>query len=95
MPYITEDSPVCAERWREHAKFAVVSTVLDERKDAVIKLLDKLDGSPTPTHCEWQRMIEQVATKVQANVIDVTWDAFLNSLIEVWPATPEIRTKGQ
>ncbi len=94
MPCISDNSPICAERWREHTKFAVVSTMLDERKDAVRKLLDKLDGSSTPTHCEWQRMIEQVATKVQAHVIDVTWDAFLNSLIAVLPANLKSEPKG-
>ena len=85
MPNIPDDKLIGAERWREHAEFAVVSTELDKRQDAVEALLTKLNGSPSPTHCEWRRTIEQVARKVEACKIDVTWDDFLNSLVVVLP----------
>ena len=85
MPDIPDDNLIGAERWRKHAEFVVVSTVLDGRQDAVKALLTKLDGSPSLTHCEWRRTIEQVATNVQARKIDVTWDDFLSSVIAVLP----------
>ena len=85
MPDIPDHNLIGAERWREYAEFAVVSTVLDGRQDAVEELLTKLDGSPSPTHCEWRRTIEHVATNVQARKIDVSWDGFLNSVIMVLP----------
>ncbi len=84
MPDI-DDNLIGTEIWREHAEFAVISTVLDERQDAIEELLTKLDGSSIPTHYEWQRTIEWVARNVQTREIDVTWDDFLNSLIVVLP----------
>ncbi len=84
MPDI-DDNLIGAERWREHAEFAVVSAALDGRQDAVEELLTNLDGLPSPTHCEWRRTIERVAKNIQARKINVTWDAFLNSLIAVVP----------
>ena len=86
MPDISDDNLIDAERWREYAEFAVVSTVLDGRQDAVEALLTKLDGLPSPTHCEWRRTIEQVAMNVQAGKIDVSWDDFFISVIAVMPA---------
>ncbi len=80
-----DDNLIGTDRWRKHAEFAVVSTALDERQDAVEELLTKLDGSLCPTHYEWQRTIERVAKNIQARKIDVTWDDFLNSLIVVLP----------
>ena len=84
MPDI-DGNLIGTEIWREHAEFAVISTVLDERQNAVEELLAKLDGSLSPTHYEWLRTIERVAKNVQARKIDVTWDDFLNSLIAVLP----------
>ncbi len=80
-----DDNLIGADRWRKHAEFAVVSTALDERQDAVKELLTKLDGSLVPRHYEWQRTIERIARNVQARKIDVTWDDFFNSLIAVLP----------
>lgn len=84
MPGI-DDNLIGTEIWREHAEFAVISTVLDERQDAIEELLTKLDGSSIPTHYEWQRTIEWVARNVQTREINVSWDDFLNSLIVVLP----------
>ena len=80
-----DDNLIGADRWRKHAEFAVVSNALDERQDAVEELLTKLDGLPSPTHCEWRRTIERVAKNVQARKIDVTCNDFFNSLIAVLP----------
>ena len=30
-----DDNLIGIERWREHAEFAIVSTMLDERQDAI------------------------------------------------------------
>lgn len=86
MPDIPDHNLLGAERWREHTEFAVVSTVLDGRQAAVEALLTKLDGLPSPTHCEWRRTIERMARNVQASKIDVTWDDFFSSVIAVLPA---------
>ena len=85
MPDIPDYDLISAERWREHAEFAVVSTVLDGRQDAVGALLTKLDCALIPTCDEWCRTIEQIATNVQARKIAVTWDDFLRSLVTVLP----------
>lgn len=92
MPDIPDHNLIGAERWREHTEFAVVSTVLDGRQAAVKALLTKLDGLPSPTHCEWRRTIEQVAMNVQTSKIDVTWDDFFGSVIAVLPA--DLRDAG-
>ena len=93
MPDI-DDNLIGAERWRKHAEFAVVSTALDERQDAVKKLLKNLDGLLGPTHCEWRGTIEGVARNVQTREIDVTWDNFLNSLIAVLPNELQLKPRA-
>ena len=86
MPDIRDDDPIGAERWRDHAGFAVVSTELSGRLDATRELLTALDGSPEPTHPEWRTTIERMATRVCNGVVDVTWDDFLVSLQGCLPA---------
>lgn len=85
MPDILDHNLIGAERWREHAEFSVVSTVLDGRQASVESLLTKLNCTLIPTCDEWCRTIEQVATNVQARKIVVTWDDFLRSLVTVLP----------
>ena len=86
IPDFPGDKPISAELWREHAEFAVVSTALDSRRAAVKALLTKLNGSLSPTHCEWRQTIERMATQIQAHNIGVTWNGFLDSLVSVLPA---------
>ena len=86
MPNIQDDDPIGAARWREHAGFAVVSTELSGRLDASRELLTDLDGSPEPTRHEWRATIELLAAHVCTEVVDVTWDDFLISLLAVLPA---------
>ena len=80
MPNIQDDDRIGAERWRDRAGFAIVSTELSGRLDATTELLKELDGSPEPTHHEWRRTIERMATHVCNGVVNVTWDDFLVSL---------------
>ena len=86
MPNVPDYDPIGPERWREHAGFKVVSTVLGGRATAVETLIMDLDGSPNPQPQEWRDTIERLATHVEARNIDVTWNAFLNSLVSVLPA---------
>lgn len=86
MPDVSDDDPIGPERWREHAGFEVVSAVLGGRGTAVETLLTDLDGSPNPSPQEWRDTVERLALEVEARNIDVTWDAFLNSLVSVLPA---------
>ena len=86
MPNIQDDDPIGAARWREHVSFAVVSTELSGRLEASRELLTDLDGSPKPTRPEWRVTIERMASHVGTEVVDVTWDDFLTSLLAVLPA---------
>ena len=86
MPDVPSDGPVGAECWRDNAVFAVVSAELSGRLDATRKLITDLDGSPEPTHQEWQRTLERMATHIRDGVVDATWDDFLVSLQEWLPA---------
>ena len=86
MPDVRHDDPIGAERWRDHAGFAVVSTELSGRLEAARELLTDLDGSPKPTHQEWRRAIEEMATDIRNAVVDATWDDFLVSLQGCLPA---------
>ena len=85
MPNVQDEDPIGAERWREHAEFAVVSNELSGRLDTTRKLLTDLDGSPEPTHHEWRSTIERMATHVSNDVVDVTWDDFLISVLAFLP----------
>lgn len=91
MPDVPDDDPIGAQRWRAHARFDVVSTVLAGRAVAVETLLTCLDGSPSPLRQEWRDTIERLATQLQTAHLDVTWNAFLNSVISVLPA--DLRTQ--
>ena len=85
MPTLSGDNPISVDQWRGHAEFAVVSTVLDGRRSAVQALIQKIGGSIEPTNHEWLRTIEKIARSIQVRKIDVTWDAFLNSVVAVLP----------
>ena len=86
MPEVHGDDPIGAACWRAHAGFAVVSIELSGRLDATRELLTDLDGSPDPTHQEWQGTIERMAMHVRNAVVDATWDDFLVSLRGCLPA---------
>ena len=85
MPKVPDDATIGIDHWRKCAAFAIVSTALDGRQSAAKTLIEKLDGSLSPTNSEWVQMIERMATSVQNREIDVTWDAFLDNLMAVLP----------
>ena len=85
MPTIAEDCQVGRSYWREHAGFSVVSPVLDGRREAVKQLFFKLRCSAVPTDDEWVRTIERVADCVRRKEIDVSWDSFLNCVVDLLP----------
>ena len=91
MPHIPADAAIRPNEWRNHAAFAVISTVLEGRLSAVEALVQKLGGSLNPTNAEWLQTLEQIAKLVQRGTINVTWDGFLSSLVAVLPA--DIRTE--
>ena len=86
MPNVQDDDRIGAEHWRDHAGFAIVSNELSARLDPTRELLRELGGSPEPTHHEWCRTIEQMATCVRNGVVDVTWNDYLVSVHECLPA---------
>ena len=85
MPNIDGDDPIGADRWRESARFAVVSKKLDGRKRAVRELINALGGKPGPTHPEWVSTIERMAQQVRDCESDLDWNDFLCSLLDVLP----------
>ena len=85
MPQVVNGLAVAADDWRRAAGFAVVSRALDGRAAAVHVLVEKLGGSLSPTDIEWSRTLQGVARRVQSGEIDVTWDEFLKSAVQMLP----------
>ena len=85
MPDIPDDDLIGTARWRQHAAFAVVESILNGRRAGVEALLEKLNCALRPMPDEWCRTIEQIAKKVRASNIDLTWDNFFRSIITVLP----------
>ena len=85
MPEVADNIPIGPEHWRTHAAFAIVSTALHGRRSAVQALITQLNGSLNPIHSEWLQTIDRVALSVRDDEINVSWDAFLNSVVAVLP----------
>ena len=85
MPNIPADDPVGEAHWRAQAGFAVVSSVLDERREVVEALLRALGGSPDPTEAEWLETLAGMAGWVRGSQPEPTWDDFLRSTLAVLP----------
>lgn len=86
MPDVfSEDDAIGEDRWRESAEFAVVSSELDGRRQALATLLEGLGGSTSPTPSEWANTIERLAARIGCSEIETTWNSFLNSLLAVLP----------
>ena len=85
MPANVEEHALDPKHWRKHAGFAVVSPVLEGRRETVEDLLNQFGGSPDPTDDEWVQTIERIANCVKRNEIKVSWDTFLNSVIDLLP----------
>ena len=85
-PEVAADLPIGTGHWRSFAAFQVVSTALDGRRPAVRELIRKLGGSLIPTNSEWLQTLDRAAIGVRDHEIDVSWDAFLNSVVAVLPS---------
>ena len=85
MSSLDGDDPIGIGRWREQARFAVVSKELDYRMDSVRQLIDDLDGEPDPTDLEWVDTIGRMAQHVQKSLSVLDWNAFFRSLLAILP----------
>ena len=85
MPIVPDDDPIGRGEWRRRAGFAVASSALDQRRDAVEALLRSLDGSPEPRDEEWARTLERLAEHVGSAPADANWHDFLASVLLVLP----------
>ena len=97
MPNIPAKDPFGEAGWRGQAGFVVVSSALDERREAVEALLRALGGSPKPTDAEWADTLGQMAEQVRQSYADVQadqsgscrgvpdWNQFLGSVLAVLP----------
>ena len=93
MPKNIKENALGSKHWRKHAGFAVVSSVLEGRRETVEYLLKQLGGSPDPTDDEWVQAIERIANRVRHNEIKVSWDTFLNGVIDLPPISLRIEPR--
>lgn len=85
MPECDGGDPIGIDRWRKVAAFAVVSTELDSRRDAIRKLLDDLEGQPDPTNGEWIGTIEKMGWQIKEFAPESDWNDYLRSLLAILP----------
>ena len=85
MPIVQDDDPIGRGEWRRRAGFAVASSALDQRREAVETLLRSLDGSPEPRDEEWARTLERLAEHVRSAQEDANWNDFLASVLSMLP----------
>ena len=85
MPNIPADDPLDEAAWRAQAGFDVVSSALDERREAVEALLRALGGSPDPKAGEWVDTLVNMAKWVKDSQAEPAWDDFLCSTLAVLP----------
>ena len=86
MPTIPGDDPIGRAAWRRQAGFTIVSSTLDDQRDAIEALLRSLGGSPSPQHQEWANTLEQMAEQVRGRQVDVTWNEFMSSALSILPS---------
>ncbi len=97
MPNIPTDDPLGEAEWRGQAGFDVASSALDERREAVERLLGSLGDSATPRIEEWAHTLERMAERVRLRQADPEadgyrprevppdWNMFLGSVLAVLP----------
>ena len=85
MPQVADGLVIGADKWRQAAMFAVLSSALEGRESEVDRLLKSLGGSAVPTVAEWVRTVERVALLVKSGEIEASWDDFFTSALEVLP----------
>ena len=93
MPTIPDDDPIGRTAWRRQAGFTVVSSALDDQRDAIEALLRSLGGSPNPQHQEWANTLEQMAEQVHGRQVDATWNEFMSSVLSILP--PALKSEPQ
>ena len=91
MPAIPDDDSIGRAEWRTQAGFMVVSSALDERRNAVGSLLRSLGGSPSPRDHEWAHTLERMAEQVSRRRENPIWNEFLSSVLSVLP--PELKSE--
>ncbi len=85
MPAIPYDDPFGEAEWRAQVGFAVASSALDERREALEALLRALDGSPNPRVGEWVDTLSGMAKWIGGRQAAVNWNDFLRSAIAILP----------
>lgn len=85
MPNIPVDDPFGEAEWRAQAGFAVASSALDERREAVEALLRVLGGSPDPKEGEWVDTLSSMAGWVGDSQTESAWNDFLRSALAIVP----------
>lgn len=85
MPAIPDDDPFGEAEWRAQVGFAVASSALDERREAVEDLLRALGGSPEPKEGEWSDTLARLAERVGDSQTEPAWNDFLRSAIAILP----------
>ena len=85
MPNVPGKDPFGEAGWRAQAGFAVASSALDERREAVEVLLLSLGGSPSPTEREWADTLSGMAGWVGASQTEPAWSDFLHSALDILP----------
>ncbi len=85
MPDIPAHDPFGEAEWRAQAGFAVASSALDERREAVEALLRALGGSPDPKEGEWADTLARMAGWVGDSQTEPAWNDFLRSAFDILP----------
>ncbi len=85
MPNIPADDPFGEAEWRAQAGFAVASSALDERREALEALLRAFGGSPGPKDGEWVETLSGMAKWVGEREAEITWNDFLRSAFAILP----------
>ena len=85
MPNIPAEDTFGEPEWRAKAGFAVASSALDERREAVEDLLRALGGSPDPKPGEWADTLSGMAKWVGERQAEATWNDFLHSAFAILP----------
>lgn len=85
LPRIPEDSKIGRTLWRKATTFRVISDSLKERTEVVSSLVESLGGTTQPSHPQWIKTTEKLASLVKTHDIHVTWNDFLTSVLVVLP----------
>ena len=82
---VPETSSVRATVWKEYAKFAILDDALLSRLDRVRALATACGGTLTPSDAEIAATVGALAAAVNGRAVPVSWQAFLECVVEVLP----------